>query len=88
MKYTQELPLGRLRISKRTPQGYVVIFHSDNIRAVWFDPSGNVLKDVSMPNDQFSEILVHGQVSIDNDGSLFILGSTPRGIEVRYVEAP
>jgi hypothetical protein len=81
-------PLGAITYFERTPQGYVVIFHSDNIRAVWFDPSGNVLKDVSMPNDQFSEILVHGQVSIDNDGSLFILGSTPRGIEVRYVEAP
>lgn len=81
-------PLGAITYFERTPQGYVAIFHSDKIQAVWFDPSGNVLKDVSLPNDQFSEILVHGQVSIDNDGSLFVLGSTPRGIEVRYIKAP
>lgn len=81
-------PLGAITYFEKTPQGYVAIFHSDKIRAVWFDSSGKVLEDISLPNNQFSEIQAHGQVSIDNDGSLYILGSTPKGIEIRYIKAP
>jgi len=88
MPFDSPPPLGAITYFEKTPQGYVAIFHFDKIRAVWFDMDGNVLKDISLPNNQFSEIQVHGQVSIDNGGSLFILCSTPQGIEVRYIKAP
>jgi len=81
-------PLGAITYFEKTPPGYVAIFHAMQIRAIWFDSSGTVLKDVTLPNDQYSEVNIQGQVAIDKSGSLYILGSTVRGIEVRFVKAP
>ena len=81
-------PLGAIIYFEKMPQGYVAIFFGDQIRAVWFDSSGIILKDVTLPNDQYSEVEPYGQVAIDQSGSLYVLGSTVKGIEVRFVKAP
>lgn len=81
-------PLGAITYFEKTPQGYIAIFHNDQIRAVWFDLSGTVLQDVTLRNDQYSEVYFLGQVAVDESGSIYVLGSTNRGIEVRLVKAP
>jgi len=82
-------PLGGITYFEKTPQGYLVVFGGDQFRAIWFDPTGKVLKDVIMPNnDRYSEIYLDGQLTTDPQGSLYVLGSTENGIEVRFVIAP
>ncbi len=82
-------PLGVLTEFAKTSQGYVLTFLvGDHIRAVWIDASGNVLKDVCLPNGQYSEINFYGQQAITLDGSVYIMGSTERGIEIHYEGAP
>ena len=82
-------PLGVLTDFEKTPQGYVLIFSlGDHIRAVWIDSSGVILKDVSLPNSLHSEINFSGQSAVAPDGSLYIMSSTERGIEIHYAVAP
>lgn len=82
-------PLGSIAYFEKTSQGYLVVFGGDQFRAVWFDPTGEVLKDVTLPNnDRYSEIYLYGQLATDPQGSLYVLGSTENGIEVRIVKAP
>jgi hypothetical protein len=82
-------PLGALTDFEKTPQGYIMTFSlGDRIRAVWIDPAGFVLKDVTMPNSQYSEINFNGQVAVAQDGSLYVMSSTKRGIEIHFVNAP
>jgi hypothetical protein len=82
-------PLGAITDFERTPHGYLATFSSgDQIRAVWFDASGQVLQDVSLPNEQYSEVYFLTQVAIGQEGSIYVLGSTPRGVNVRFVPAP
>jgi hypothetical protein len=74
---------------QRTPQGYILVFGlGDHIRGVWIDPAGVVLKDVSLPYGQYTEINFNGQTAVGADGSLYALSSTERGIEIHFVEAP
>ncbi len=82
-------PLGGITEFTQTPQGYLLTFTlGDRIRAVWIDSSGRALKDVTLPNDQHSEINFNGQVAVTEDGSLYVLNSTERGIEIHFVRAP
>jgi hypothetical protein len=82
-------PLGVLTEFDQTPQGYIMTFSlGDRIRAVWINPAGNVLKDVTLPNGLYSEINFNGQVAVAQDGSLYAMSSTERGIEIHFVEAP
>jgi hypothetical protein len=82
-------PLGPMAHFEKTSQGYVIVFGGDQFRAIWFDPTGKVLKDVSLPNhDLYSEIYLYGQLATDPAGSLYVLGSTENGIEVRLLKAP
>ena len=82
-------PLGVITDFEKTPQGYLLTFSlGDRIRGVWIDPAGLVLKDVTLPNSQYTEINFNGQVAVAQDGSLYVLNSTERGIEIHYVEAP
>jgi hypothetical protein len=82
-------PLGTLTDFQKTPRGYVMSFSlGDRIRAVWIDPNGQVMKDVTLPNGDYSEINFYGQVAVVPDGSLYAMSSTERGIEIHYVEAP
>jgi hypothetical protein len=78
-------PQSAITYFEKIPQGYVAIFHAMQIRAIWFDSAGKVLKDITLPNDQYSEVEPYGQIAIDQSGSLYVLGSTVRGIEVRFV---
>jgi len=76
---------------ERTPQGYLIILNSEyqQIRAVWIDPAGVVLKDVSLPNEQYSELSPGGgDVAVAQDGSLYVMSSTKNGIEIHFEEAP
>jgi hypothetical protein len=82
-------PLGAIALFEKTPQGYVAVFAGDQLRSVWFDPTGKILKDVTLPhNDLYSEMDVYGQYATDQQGSLYTLGSTGKGIEVQLVKAP
>jgi hypothetical protein len=81
-------PLGAITQFERTPHGYLAVFHGEWIRAIWWDPAGKILKDITLPNDQFSEVYFLTQVAIDQEGSIYVLESTPKGIEVRFVKAP
>lgn len=81
--------LGVLTDFERTPLGYLLAFSlGDRIRAVWIDDAGAVLKDVTLPKGQHSEINFNGQVAVTQDGSLYAMGSTERGIEVHGVKPP
>ena len=47
------------------------------------------VKDVTLPhNDLYSEMDVYGQYATDLQGSLYVLGSAEKGIEVQFVKAP
>jgi hypothetical protein len=82
-------PLGVITEFAKTPQGYMMTFLiGDQIRAVWIDSHGIVLKDVTLPNGQYSEINFNGQVALAQDGSLYVLTSTERGIEIHFTTAP
>ena len=75
---------------EQTPQGYLMIFTSgfEQVRAVWINTSGGILKDVNLPSGRFTELSLYGQVAVTGDGSLYVLGSTERGIEIHYTKAP
>jgi hypothetical protein len=80
--------LGAIICFEKTPQGYVAVFEGDQLRAIWFDEAGRVLKDVTLPKEEYSEIKPVGRTSVTPDGSLYFLRSTESGIEVRFVKAP
>ena len=74
---------------EKTPQGYLIIFDGfEQIRAVWIDPLGSILKDITLPRGRFTEFSLSGQVAVAQDGSLYVLGSTKRGIEIHFEGAP
>lgn len=81
-------PLGAITQFVKTPHGYLAVFHGDWIRAIWWDPAGKIPKDITLPNDQFSEVYFLSRVATDQEGSIYVLESTPKGIEVRFVKAP
>jgi hypothetical protein len=66
----------------------VAIFGADQLRAIWFDESGKVLKDVTLPREEYSEINSVGHSTIMPDGSHYFLRSTENALEVRFVKAP
>ena len=81
-------PLGAIIFFEQIPQEYVVVFEGDKFQIVWFDPSGNVLKNIVVDRDDYTEINSLGRIAIDSAGSLYILGSEKDGIEVNYFLAP
>jgi hypothetical protein len=73
----------------KTPQGYLMVFGGgEQIRAVWVDPSGVILKDGTLQRGNDTEFSLYGQVAVAQDGSLYVLGSTERGIEIHFIKAP
>ena len=82
-------PLGWIMDFERIPQGYLMLFGGyEQIRAVWINPSGTILKDISVPNGHYSELSPDGQVAVRQDGSLYVMSSTERGIEVHFISTP
>lgn len=74
---------------EKVPQGYLMIFGGgEQIRAVWIDPSGVILKDATLQRGIYTEVALYGQVAVAGDGSLYVLGSTERGMEIHFVAAP
>ena len=74
---------------EKTPQGYLMVFGgSEQIRAVWIDPEGKILKDVTLPRGNYTELSLYGNVAVTQDGSLYAMSSTERGIEVLFEGAP
>jgi hypothetical protein len=80
--------LGAIPYFARTGQSYVVAFESENLRLVWFDAQGHVLKDVVVPNRQSSVFNPTGRIGIDKTGAVYILGSTPEALEIHRVQGP
>jgi hypothetical protein len=66
-----------------------MIFSSvdEQIRAVWIDPAGLVMKDVTLPNAHYSVLSV-SDMAVAQDGSLYVMSSTKNGIEIHFEEAP
>lgn len=83
-----EVSFGAITHFEKFPQGYVAIFSADQIQALWFTPEGEVLKNVLLPNEQYTEINPGDQVAIDQNGAIYILESTAAGLEIRFVTAP
>jgi len=82
-------PLGVITEFEKTPQGYLMVFSLGNqIRGVWIDPAGKVLKDVTLPDGEYTQINFNSQAAVGSDGSLYTLNSTERGIEIQSVGAP
>jgi hypothetical protein len=81
--------LGALRGFEKTPQGYLVLFDNaaEQIRAVWIDPDGKVLKDVTLPSGEYSNLSLNRD-AVAPDGSLYLMSSTRNGIEIHYEAAP
>jgi hypothetical protein len=82
--------LGSIIGFEKTPQGYLMMFNSglEQIRAIWIDRAGLALKDITLPNGQYSSLVIHGSVAVAQDGSLYVMSSTKNGIEVHVVQAP
>ncbi len=78
--------LGAISVFEKTPQGSVAVFEGDQLRAIWFNEAGKVMKDVTLPKEEYSEINPFGRSAITPDGSLYFLRSTESGIEVRSVK--
>ena len=60
---------------------------AEQIRAVWIDPDGKVLKDVTLPSGEYSNLSLN-RVAVTQDGSLYVMSSTKNGIEIHFEEAP
>jgi hypothetical protein len=80
--------LGPISYFGRTPDGYVTVFERQSFRVVWFDAQGTVLKDVLVPNNQYSVFNPNGRVGVDKADAVYILGSTANGIEIHRVPGP
>ena len=85
-----ETGLGLILGFERTPQGYLMLFSSgyEQIRAVWINSVGEILKDVSVPNGLYTEMSFDGRTAVGADGSLYVLSSSERGIDVNLINAP
>jgi len=86
-----DTPAGAIVAFERTPQGYLMVWGAMNayqLRAVWIDPEGSVLKDVTLPNEQYTQLSLYGDLVTAQDGSLYLLSSTKQGIGVHFVSAP
>ncbi len=82
-------PLGAIAFFEKTPQGYVAVFGGgQQFRAIWFDPSGVVLKDVALPEEDYSEIELAGCLAVDPEGDLYVMNSVETGIQILSVAAP
>jgi hypothetical protein len=58
-------PLGWIMGFESTPQGYLLLFGGyEQIRTTWIDPTGVILKDISVPNGHYSELSPDGQVAV------------------------
>lgn len=78
-------PLGAIEHFSKTNDGYVVVFEGMNLRILWLDASGQLLSDVSVPNQAQSPIYPHGRIVVDKHGSVYYLSTTPSGLEIRRV---
>ena len=81
--------LGTLDGFEKTPQGYLMLFRSgaEQVRAVWVNPAGLVLKDITLPHGQYT-VVPGGQAAVARDGSLYLMSSTENGLEIHVAEAP
>ena len=82
--------LGAIAAFEKTPQGYLMAFNSgaEQVRAIWIDPAGLILKDVTLPNGMYSVLSASGQMAVAQDGSFYLMSSTKNGIEVHFAAAP
>lgn len=85
-----EAPTMYAVIFEKTPQGYVVASKGETFRAIWFDPSGVVLKDVTLPDDYFETEPdpYDKRLAVTSGGDLYVMNTTQNGVQILYAAAP
>ncbi len=82
-------PLGAIISLDKTLQGYMVVIEvQPQYRAIWFDRSGVVLKDVVLPDEYYTDMSFSSRTSVNSHGDLYVLNSTKTGVQILYVAAP
>jgi hypothetical protein len=82
-------PLGAIVSLDKAPQGYIVVIEvQPQYRAIWFDRSGAILKDVVLPDEYYSDMSFSSRTSVNSHGDLYVLNSTKTGVQILYVSAP
>jgi hypothetical protein len=79
-------PLGAIAYFGKTSNAYIVIFEREFLRILWISPTGQILDDCLVPNQQEAPINHYGRFVINQNGSIYYLSTTPNGMEIRRVE--
>lgn len=77
--------LGAILHFSKIDNGYVVVFTGKNLRILWLDDSGQVVGDVSVPNQALHPIYPHGRIAVDKHQSVYYLNTSSTGMEIRRV---
>jgi hypothetical protein len=80
------IPLGAISYFGKMNRGYVVIFEADFLRLLWINSDGEILNDCRVANQQEAPINPFGRFAVDQNGSIYILNSTPNGMEIRRLD--
>lgn len=79
-------PLGAVAYFDKTREGYLIIFEEEFLRMLWLSPSGQVLDDCKIDNQQEAPINPHGRFVTDQNGSVYYMTTTSTGMEIRRVD--
>lgn len=78
--------LGAVPEFTRWDRGYAVVFEQPrSFRLVWFDWTGLVTRDVSLPTESYSTFVPRARVAVTPLGDIYILDSTAEGVQVYRV---
>lgn len=83
--HSEEL-LGAIGHFSKIDGGYVVAFEGTNLRILWLNNSGQLLNDISIPNQAQNPLYPYGHIIVDEKGSVYYLSTTPSGMEIRRVD--
>lgn len=79
-------PLGAIGHFSKIGDSYIVVFEGKYLRILWLDNSGQIVNDVSVPNQAQNPFYPHGRFFVSDDGSVYYLNTIPSGMEIRRVE--
>ena len=79
-------PLGAIAYFGKTNNGYVVIFEGEFLRILWISPTGQILDECRVANQQETPINHNGRFVINQSGSVYYLSTTPNGMEIQRVD--
>jgi hypothetical protein len=79
--------LGAIGHFSKINVGYVVVFEGKNLRILWLDNNGQILNDISVPNQAQNPFYPHGRFVVDEEkGSVYYLNTTSSGMEIQRVD--